>query len=155
MNQQTRTGRLAVCLFLYVPVVWAALLLAHSLGGGLPDVLSNLTAALDDPFSIRWTKHSLVSILLCSALYAAALCYASANQGRTRDGAEHGSAAWGTPRQVNAMFAQKQNKLLTRNVRLGLDTHKHRRSLNVLVIGGSGAGKSRSYVKPSASVRAE
>ncbi len=149
MNQQTRTGRLAVCLFLYVPVVWAALLLAHSLGGGLPDVLSNLTAALDDPFSIRWTKHSLVSILLCSALYAAALCYASANQGRTRDGAEHGSAAWGTPRQVNAMFAQKQNKLLTQNVRLGLDTHKHRRSLNVLVIGGSGAGKSRSFVKPN------
>ena len=149
MNQQTRTGRLAVCLFLYVPVVWAALLLAQSLGGGLPDILANLTAALDDPFSIRWTEHSLVSILLCSALYAAALCYASANQGRTRDGAEHGSAAWGTPRQVNAMFAQKQNKLLTQNVRLGLDTHKHRRSLNVLVIGGSGAGKSRSFVKPN------
>ena len=155
MNQQTRTGRLAVCLFLYVPVVWAALLLAQSLGGGLPDILANLTAALDDPFSIRWTEHSLVSILICSALYAATLCYVSANKGKTRDGAEHGSAAWGTPQQVNAMFAQKQNKLLTRNVRLGLDTHKHRRSLNVLVIGGSGAGKSRSYVKPSASVRAE
>ena len=149
MNQQTRTGRLAVCLFLYVPVVWAALLLAQSLGGGLPDILANLTAALDDPFSIRWTEHSLVSILICSALYAATLCYVSANKGKTRDGAEHGSAAWGTPQQVNAMFAQKQNKLLTRNVRLGLDTHKHRRSLNALVIGGSGAGKSRSYVKPN------
>ena len=149
MNQQTRTGRLAVCLFLYAFVVWAALLLAQSLGGGLPDILSNLTAALNDPFAIRWTEHSLVSILVCSALYAAALCYLSANRGRTRDGAEHGSAAWGTPQQVNAMFAQKQNKLLTQNVRLGLDTHKHRRSLNVLVIGGSGAGKSRSYVVPN------
>ena len=149
MNQQTRTGRLAVCLFLYVPVVWAALLLAQSLGGGLPEILGNLTAALENPFNLRWTEHSLTSILTCSALYAAALCYASANQGRTRDGAEHGSAAWGTPRQVNAMFAQKQNKLLTQNVRLGLDTHKHRRSLNVLVIGGSGAGKSRSFVKPN------
>ena len=110
---------------------------------------------MEHPFAIRWTKQSLVSILICTALYAAALCYLSANQGRTRDGAEHGSAAWGTSRQVNAMFAQKQNKLLTQNVRLGLDTHKHRRSLNVLVIGGSGAGKSRTYVKPSASVRAE
>jgi len=149
LNQQTRTGRLAVCLFLYVPVVWAALLLAQSLGGGLPEILGNLTAALENPFNLRWTEHSLTSILTCSALYAAALCYASANQGRTRDGAEHGSAAWGTPRQVNAMFAQKQNKLLTQNVRLGLDTHKHRRSLNVLVIGGSGAGKSRSFVKPN------
>ena len=149
MNQQTRTGRLAVCLFLYAFVVWAALLLAQSLGGGLPDILANLTTALKHPFAIHWTEQSLVSILICSALYAAALCYASANQGRTRDGAEHGSAAWGTPRQVNAMFAQKQNKLLTQNVRLGLDTHKHRRSLNVLVIGGSGAGKSRSYVVPN------
>ena len=149
MNQQTRTGRLVVCLFLYAFVVWAALLLAQSLDGGLPDILANLTAALEHPFAIRWTKQSLVSILICTALYAAALCYLSANQGRTRDGAEHGSAAWGTPRQVNAMFAQKQNKLLTQNVRLGLDTHKHRRSLNVLVIGGSGAGKSRSYVVPN------
>jgi len=149
LNQQTRTGRLAVCLFLYAFVVWAALLLAQSLGGGLPDILANLTTALKHPFAIHWTEQSLVSILICSALYAAALCYASANQGRTRDGAEHGSAAWGTPRQVNAMFAQKQNKLLTQNVRLGLDTHKHRRSLNVLVIGGSGAGKSRSYVVPN------
>ena len=54
----------------------------------------------------------------------------------------------GLARQVNAMFAQKENKLLTRNVRLGLDTYKHRRSLNVLVI-GSGAAKTRSYVKPN------
>ena len=149
MNQQSRTGRLAVCLFLYIPVVWAALLLAQSLGGGLSSILTSLTAALDDPFAIRWTDHSLVCILICSALYAAALCYMSANQGRTREGAEHGSATWGSPQQVNAMFAQQENKLLTRNVRLGLDTHKHRRSLNVLVIGGSGAGKSRSYVKPN------
>ena len=149
LNQPNRAGGIAVRLFLYLLVVWAALLLAQSLGGGLPDILANLTAALEHPFAIRWTERSLISILVCSALYAAALCYFSANRGRTRDGAEHGSAAWGTPRQVNAMFAQKQNKLLTQNVRLGLDTHKHRRSLNVLVIGGSGAGKSRSYVKPN------
>ena len=136
-------------LFLYALVVWAALLIAQSLGGGLPDIISNLSAAMEHPFRIQWTQHSLVTILLCSVAYAAALCYLSANQGRTRDGEEHGSATWASPRQVNAMFAQKQNKLLTKNVRLGLDTHRHRRSLNVLVIGGSGAGKSRSYVKPN------
>ena len=155
MKQSNRTGSFVIYLFLYIPVVWAALLIAQSLGGGLSDILSNLTAALDHPFQIRWTQYSPTTILICSAIYAAALCYLSANQGRTRDGEEHGSAAWASPKQVNAMFAQKENKLLTRNVRLGLDTHKHRRSLNVLVIGGSGAGKSRSYVKPSASVRAE
>ncbi len=155
MNRTNRAGGIAACLFLYLFVVWAALLLAQSLGGGLSGILTSLTAALENPFAIHWTDRSLVCILICSALYAAALCYMSANQGRTREGAEHGSATWGSPQQVNAMFAQKENKLLTRNVRLGLDTHKHRRSLNVLVIGGSGAGKSRSYVKPSASVRAE
>ena len=78
-----------------------------------------------------------------------ALCLYYADRGRTREGEEHGSAAWGSPRQVNAMFRQKQNKILTKHVRLGLDTHRHRRSLNVLVIGGSGAAKTRGYVKPN------
>lgn len=130
-------------------MVWAALLLAQSLGGGLPDIITNLTAAMEHPFRIHWTEHSLVTILVCTGAYIMGICLYADQQGRTRDGEEHGSAVWASPRQVNAMFAQKQNKLLTQNVRLGLDTHKHRRSLNVLVIGGSGAGKSRSYVKPN------
>ena len=88
-------------------------------------------------------------ILACTGLYVMGICLYQSEQGRTRDGEEHGSAAWASPKQVNAMFAQKQNKILTRHVRLGLDTHKHRRSLNVLVIGGSGAAKTRSYVKPN------
>ena len=130
-------------------MVWAALLLAQSLGGGLPEIITNLTAAMEHPFRIQWTNHSLVTILVCTGVYIMGICLYADQQGRTRDGEEHGSAAWASPRQVNAMFAQKQNKLLTKNVRLGLDTHKHRRSLNVLVIGGSGAGKSRTYVKPN------
>ena len=130
-------------------MVWAALLLAQSLGGGLPDIIANLTAAMEHPFRIQWTNHSLVTILVCTGAYIMGICLYADQQGRTRDGEEHGSAAWASPRQVNAMFAQKQNKLLTKNVRLGLDTHKHRRSLNVLVIGGSGAAKTRSYVKPN------
>lgn len=149
MKQTNRAGGLLGCLLLYIPVVWAALLLAQSLGGSLTDILSNLTAVLEHPFDLRWTKYSLISILICSGTYVMALCVYSANQGRTREGEEHGSATWASPRQVNAMFAQKENKLLTRNVRLGLDTHKHRRSLNVLVIGGSGAAKTRGYVKPN------
>ena len=91
----------------------------------------------------------MLSILICTGLYIMGLCVYASEQRRTRDGEEHGSAAWGSPRQVNAMFRQKENKILTRHVRLGLDTHKHRRSLNVLVIGGSGAAKTRSYVKPN------
>ena len=136
-------------------MVWAALLIAQSLesgqgaAGGLPALIANLTAALQNPLEVRWTDKSLLSILACTGAYIMALALLNAEQGRRREGAEHGSAAWASPRQVNAMFARKENKLLTRNVRLGLDTHKHRRSLNVLVIGGSGAAKTRSYVKPN------
>ena len=130
-------------------MVWGALLIAQSLGRGLPELLTNLTTALQHPLDIHWTDKSLLSILICTSLYIMGLCIYASEQGRTRDGEEHGSAAWGSPRQVNAMFRQKENKILTRHVRLGLDTHKHRRSLNVLVIGGSGAAKTRSYVKPN------
>lgn len=149
LKKTSQTTDLVLALFLYIPVIWAALLIAQSLGGGLPELLSNLTAALEQPFQIQWTDKSLLSILVCTGAYLMGLCLYASGQGRTRDGEEHGSAAWGSPRQLNAQFRQKQNKILTRHVRLGLDTHKHRRSLNVLVIGGSGAAKTRGYVKPN------
>ena len=132
-----------------IPVIWLALLLAQSLGGGLPELLRNLTAALEQPTNIVWTDKSLPTILICLAAYGMAVLLYRTNQGRTRDGEEHGSAAWATPASVNAQFAQKDSIPLTQHVRLGLDTHKHRRSLNVLVIGGSGAAKTRSFVLPN------
>lgn len=132
-----------------IPVVWLALLLAQSLGGGLPELLRNLTAALEQPTNIIWTDKSLPTILICLAAYGMAVLLYRTNQGRTRDGEEHGSAAWATPASVNAQFAQKDSIPLTQHVRLGLNTHKHRRSLNVLVIGGSGAAKTRSFVLPN------
>ena len=132
-----------------IPVVWLALLLAQSLGGGLPELLRNLTSALEQPTNIIWTDKSLPTILICLAAYGMAVLLYRTNQGRTRDGEEHGSAAWATPASVNAQFAQKESIPLTQHVRLGLDTHKHRRSLNVLVIGGSGAAKTRSFVLPN------
>ena len=132
-----------------VPVVWLALLLAQSLGGGLPELLRNLTSALEQPTNIVWTDKSLPTILICLAAYGMAVLLYRTNQGRTRDGEEHGSAAWATPASVNAQFAQKESIPLTQHVRLGLDTHRHRRSLNVLVIGGSGAAKTRSFVLPN------
>ena len=132
-----------------IPVVWLALLLAQSLGGGLPELLRNLTSALEQPTNIIWTDKSLPTILICLAAYGMAVLLYRTNQGRPRDGEEHGSAAWATPASVNAQFAQKESIPLTQHVRLGLDTHKHRRSLNVLVIGGSGAAKTRSFVLPN------
>lgn len=136
-------------LFGTIPVIWLALLLAQSLGGGLPELLRNLTSALEQPTNIIWTDKSLPTILICLAAYGMAVLLYRTNRGRTRDGEEHGSAAWATPASVNAQFAQKDSIPLTQHVRLGLDTHKHRRSLNVLVIGGSGAAKTRSFVLPN------
>ena len=136
-------------LFGTIPVIWLALLLAQSLGGGLPELLRNLTSALEQPTNIIWTDKSLPAILICLAAYGMAVLLYRTNQGRTRDGEEHGSAAWATPASVNAQFAQKDSIPLTQHVRLGLNTHKHRRSLNVLVIGGSGAAKTRSFVLPN------
>ena len=136
-------------LFGTIPVIWLALLLAQSLGGGLPELLRNLTRALEQPTNIVWTDKSLPAILICLAAYGMAVLLYRTNQGRTRDGEEHGSAVWATPASVNAQFAQKDSIPLTQHVRLGLDTHKHRRSLNVLVIGGSGAAKTRSFVLPN------
>ena len=115
----------------------------------MPELLRNLTSALEQPTNIIWTDKSLPTILICLVAYGMAVLLYRTNQGRTRDGEEHGSAAWATPASVNAQFAQKDSIPLTQHVRLGLDTHKHRRSLNVLVIGGSGAAKTRSFVLPN------
>ena len=99
-------------------MVWGALLLAQSLGGGLPEIIAKLTDALRHPWVVRWTDKSLLTILVCTGAYVMALALHSAEQGRRRDGAEHGSAAWATPQQVNAQFCQKQNKLLNRQLKL-------------------------------------
>lgn len=108
LNKPGRSGGILPYLFLYIPVVWAALLIAQSLGNGLPELLTNLTAALQTPLKIRWTEHSLMSILACTGAYIIGICLYCTTQGRTRDGEEHGSAQWASPKQVNAMFCQME-----------------------------------------------
>ena len=136
-------------LFLYLPVVWAALLIAQCWGGSLLELIGKLSVAMQHPMHIAWTERSPPVLLVCTGLYVFGILLYRSTQGRTRDGEEHGSATWGSPSAVNRQFAQRKSKILTRHVRLGLDSKKHRRSLNVLVIGGSGAQKTRSYVLPN------
>lgn len=150
LHNHSRTGDILLCVFLYIPVAWLALVLAECFGeGGLPILIQNLTAALNAPLNISWTEKSPVALLFATGIYILCMGLYFTDRDKRRDGEEHGSAIWGSPRQVNAMFAQKQGKPLTRHVRLGLDAHKHKRNLNVLVIGGSGASKTRGYVKPN------
>jgi type IV secretion system protein VirD4 len=66
---------------------------------------------------------------------------------------EHGSAKWGEAAAISRNYADRKfsdNKILTQNVRIGFDSHRHRRNLNVLVCGGSGSGKTRFFAKPNA-----
>ena len=136
------------------PTLFLAIALAQPLPDDIPifagrlEVLSN---ALDAPFSLRWTQDCPRLLLLFGLLYAAIAVAVESSRPKLRPGVEHGSAEWGNPRALNAQFAQSgfENVILTQNVKLGLDSRKHRRNLNVLIIGGSGAGKTRFYAKPN------
>lgn len=147
-NRNTKKEDLLLYGILLLPTVWFALLLAPCLGGSLLDVFNRLTEHMQSPFSIAWCQNSLRSLLLCLAIYAFGGIVYFGTRPNLRQGEEHGSAKWGSPKQVNAQIEQKQSFPLTKHVRLGMDTHKHRRNLNILTLGGSGAGKTRSLALP-------
>ena len=135
-----------------VPVVWLALLIAPHLGGGLIGIINGLTAAMDAPFVITICEDSLKTVLVLLLAYAFGVGMYLSSRKNYRRREEHGSAKWGEAAAVNRKYADphfSQNKLLTQNVRIGLDGRKHRRNLNVLICGGSGAGKTRFYCKPN------
>ena len=135
-----------------IPVVWLALLVAPALGGGLPDILSNLTVMMNDPFHIEWCEDSLKTVLIFIAAYGMGIGIYFSTRRNYRKGVEHGSAKWGDAAAVNRKYRNKafaDNKILTQNVCIGLDGRKHRRNLNILICGGSGAGKTRFYAKPN------
>ena len=111
-----------------------------------------LTEKLNHPFQLHYTEYTIKSMLVCTLLYAAGIGIFYSSQKNYRRGEEHGSARWGDARQICKKYSQKpysQNILLTQNFRISLDTHKHRRCLNILVVGGSGAGKSRGFALPN------
>ena len=147
-NRNTKKEDLLLYGILLLPTVWFALLLAPCLGGSLLDVFNRLTEHMQSPFSIAWCQNSPRSLLLCLAVYAFGGIVYFGTRPNLRQGEEHGSAKWGSPKQVNAQIEQKQSFPLTKHVRLGMDTHKHRRNLNILTLGGSGAGKTRSLALP-------
>lgn len=135
-----------------LPTVWLALLLAPFLSGGLESIASNLPQAMNHPFQIVWCEDSPRAVLLFLAAYGLGMGIFLSTRHPYRRGEEHGSAQWGNAQTVNRQYSSKhfaENKLLTQHVRMGLDTHKHRRNLNTVVIGGSGAGKTRFYAKPN------
>ena len=135
-----------------IPVVWLALLIAPFMEDGLPGLIRNFGAAMSRPFYITLCGNSLKTILVLLLCYGLAIGIYLSTQRNYRRREEHGSAQWGSPVQVNRKYADKvptRNKILTQNVSVGLDGRKHRRNLNTLVCGGSGAGKTRFFAKPN------
>ena len=138
-----------------LPVIWwAAILIADAIqpGRNLFELMEVLTEKLNHPFQLHYTEYTIKSVLVCTLLYAAGIGIFYSSQKNYRRGEEHGSARWGNARQICKKYSQKpysQNILLTQNFRISLDTHKHRRCLNILVVGGSGAGKSRGFALPN------
>ena len=150
-DETARSNLILFAVFL-IPVVWAALLTAPSLSGGLPEILANLTVAMDNPFDIQWVGDTPKCILLFVAAYCLGIGIYLSTRRNYRRREEHGSARWGGAAAVNKKYRDKdlqKNKILTQNVRIGLDGRKHQRNLNVMVVGGSGSGKTRFYAKPN------
>lgn len=135
-----------------IPVIWLALLIAPFMEDGLPGLIRNFGAAMSRPFHITLCEGSLKTVLVLLLCYGIAIGIYLSTQRNYRRREEHGSAQWGSPVQVNRKYADKvptRNNILTQNVSVGLDGRKHRRNLNALVCGGSGAGKTRFFAKPN------
>ena len=135
-----------------LPVVWIALKIAPYWRKSVIILITRFDEIFAEPLDIQWTEHSLQAVFLCLFLYAMGIGIWLSTRHNYRRGEEHGSAKWGDAKAVNRKYKQhpdNMNKILTQNVKIGFDAHKHRRNLNVLVIGGSGAGKTRFFVKPN------
>ena len=139
---------------LSVFVIWFALMVAGCYEENIKlfELLDRLTVAINNPTHITFNEYSLKAVLIFLFLYAMGIgVYFSSRENR-RPGEEHGSARWGNVKSVVKRYMDKdsyKNIILSQNMRLGLNAKKHRRNLNVLVVGGSGAGKTRFYAKPN------
>lgn len=151
MQQDKRALRI-LCLFGILPVTWLGLMIAPALSGGLIAVIARFTEAMRDPFHIELCADSLKAVLLLLFVYGLLLGIHFSTRRNYRRGEEHGSAKWGDAGAVSRKYRAKQsaeNKLFTQHVGMGLDGRKHLRNLNTIVVGGSGAGKTRFYAKPN------
>lgn len=152
MKQDDRQSAIILSVIGIVPVVWLALLIAPSVGGGLPEILSKLLTVFNNPFHIEFCEDSLKTVLVLLLCYGFGIGIYFSTRKNYRRREEHGSAKWGNANAVNKKYCQtpkSENKLMTQNVAIGINAKKHRRNLNTLVCGGSGAGKTRFYCKPN------
>ena len=152
MKQDDKRTAVILSLIGIIPVGWLALKIAPSVGGGLVEILPGLMTVFNEPFRIELCEDSVKAVLVLLLCYGMGIGIYFSTRRNYRRREEHGSAKWGDANAVNKKYAQfpkSENKLMTQNVSIGLNAKKHRRNLNTLVCGGSGAGKTRFYCKPN------
>ena len=134
-----------------IPIIWLALLIAPYLNGGLIEIIKNSNNILNNPFNITIVESSMKAILIFLAFYILAILLYESTRKNYRRKEENGSAKWGYANELNKKYRQPNNynKILTKSALIGLNGKKHKRNVNVLVVGGSGAGKTYSYCKPN------
>lgn len=152
MQEEKRKQQIILFILGIIPVIWLSLIIAPNIDGGLIDIIKKLTKALDNPFRITICEKSLKTVLFLLVVYVIAILIYYSSRKNYRRNEEYGSAKWGSAKKICKKYIDKNNnnsKILTQNVQIGLDGRKHRRNLNVLICGGSGAGKTRFYAKPN------
>lgn len=137
---------------LIIPITWLAILIAPYMDQGLIYTLPHFSEALNHPFDLHWSSNTFKAITIFMIAYLLGIGIYLSSPKNYRRQQEYGSAKWANPNFVCKKYANKEyssNKIFSQNVRTGLDGKKHRRNLNTIVIGGSGAGKTRFYAKPN------
>ena len=132
--------------------MWVGLKIAPYWDGSIFELITQMDEIFAEPWHIELARSSPEAVLFCLFLYVMGIGIWLSTRRNYRKGEEHGSAKWGNAAAVNRKYRQKpdcMNKILTQNVRIGFNAQRHRRNLNILIIGGSGAGKTRFFVKPN------
>ena len=135
-------------------VVWLAAIAAYAYEDGMNlfQWMGRFSQVLERPFSIGWTAHTPKFMLVSLIIYAFGIALYYSGRENRRPGEEYGSAKWGDPKALCQKYMDHQHKeaniILTQRVRLGMDGYKTQRNMNILVIGGSGSGKTRYFCKP-------
>lgn len=151
-DKKFSSENILIYIFGLVMAVWLALLIAPYVSGGLVSIVSGLPIALSMPLKITLCEDSMRTVLVFIGGYGFIVAIYLTDEKNYRRREEHGSARWGNAQAVNKKYAEKDimnNKVLTQNIFMGYDGRKHRRNLNTLIVGGSGAGKTRFYAKPN------
>lgn len=125
-----------------IPIIWIALLIAPYTNNNLYGIIKYFPSIINNPLKFNIVENSLKTVLIFLSIYLVIIAMYESNKKNYRRGEEHGSATWGNVKSLNKKYKQKpnnENKILTQNVAIGLNSRKHRRNLNVLLCGGSGA----------------